>query len=86
MEKIYRTTVRKLIALVAVLSHGKDMTMTEEDKQLIAAYMGWKLSEWRMIDGSAHVVNPHFSDLTTPDSVFRKYRSGEIGIGFGSRV
>jgi len=37
--------------------------MTEEDKQLIAAYMGWKLSEWRMIDGSAHVVNPHFFDL-----------------------
>ena len=31
MEKIYRTTVRKLIALVAVLSHGKDMTMTEDD-------------------------------------------------------
>ena len=37
--------------------------MTEEDKQLIAEYMGWKLSEWRMIDGSAHVVNPHFFDL-----------------------
>lgn len=41
MEKIYRTTVRKLIALVAVLSHGKDMTMTEEDKKLIGKYMGW---------------------------------------------
>ena len=37
--------------------------MTEEDKQLISEYMGWKLSEWRMIDGSAHVVNPHFFDL-----------------------
>ena len=37
--------------------------MTPEDKQLIAEYMGWKLSEWRMIDGSAHVVNPHFFDL-----------------------
>lgn len=37
--------------------------MTPEDKRLIAEYMGWKLSEWRMIDGSAHVVNPHFFDL-----------------------
>ena len=37
--------------------------LTQEDKQLIAEYMGWKLSEWRMIDGSAHVVNPHFFDL-----------------------
>ena len=37
--------------------------MTEEDKQLISEYMGWKLSERRMIDGSAHVVNPHFFDL-----------------------
>ena len=37
--------------------------MTEEDKQLISEYMGWKLSGWRMIDGSAHVVNPHFFDL-----------------------
>ena len=37
--------------------------MTEEDKQLISEYMGWKLSEWMMIDGSAHVVNPHFFDL-----------------------
>ena len=53
--------------------------MTPEDKRLIAEYMGWKLSEWRMIDGSAHVVNPHFFDLTMPDSVFRKCRSGESG-------
>ena len=37
--------------------------MTEEDKKRISEYMGWKLSEWRMIDGSAHVVNPHFFDL-----------------------
>ena len=51
--------------------------MTPEDKRLIAEYMGWKLSEWRMIDGSAHVVNPHFFDLTMPPSAFRKCRSGE---------
>ena len=56
--------------------------MTPEDKRLIAEYMGWKLSEWRMIDGSAHVVNPHFFDLTMPDSVFRKYRGGMIGATF----
>ena len=37
--------------------------MTEEDKKRISEYMGWKFSEWRMIDGSAHVVNPHFFDL-----------------------
>ena len=37
--------------------------MTEEDKKRISECMGWKLSEWRMIDGSAHVVNPHFFDL-----------------------
>ena len=37
--------------------------MTDDDKKRIAEYMGWKLSEWRMIDGSAHVVNPHFFDL-----------------------
>ena len=37
--------------------------MTDEDKKRISEYMGWKLSEWRMIDGSAHVVNPHFFDL-----------------------
>ncbi len=37
--------------------------MTEEDKNLIADYMGWKFSEWRMINGSAHVANPHFFDL-----------------------
>ena len=38
--------------------------MTEEDKKRISEYMGWKFSEWRMIDGSAHVVNPHFFDLS----------------------
>jgi len=53
--------------------------MTEEDKKRISEYMGWKLSEWRMIDGSAHVVNPHFFDLTMPPSAFRKCRSGGIG-------
>ena len=37
--------------------------MTDDGKKRIAEYMGWKLSEWRMIDGSAHVVNPHFFDL-----------------------
>ena len=37
--------------------------MTDEDKKRISECMGWKLSEWRMIDGSAHVVNPHFFDL-----------------------
>ena len=37
--------------------------MTEEDKKRISECMGWKFSEWRMIDGSAHVVNPHFFDL-----------------------
>jgi hypothetical protein len=53
--------------------------MTDDDKKRIAEYMGWKLSEWRMIDGSAHVVNPHFFDLTMPPSAFRKCRSGGIG-------
>lgn len=37
--------------------------MTDEEKQIISDYMGWKLSEWVMIDDSAHVVNPHFFDL-----------------------
>jgi len=37
--------------------------MTEEDKQLIAAYMGWKLSEWRMIDGSAQDIDTADFDL-----------------------
>jgi hypothetical protein len=37
--------------------------MTEEDKKRISECMGWKFSEWRMIDGSTHVVNPHFFDL-----------------------
>ncbi len=37
--------------------------MTNEDKRIVADYMGWKMSEWMMIDGSAHVVNPHFFDI-----------------------
>ena len=40
MEKVYRATVKKPITLVAVLSHGKDIIMTDEDKQLIAEYVG----------------------------------------------
>ena len=54
--------------------------MTEEDKQLIAEYMGWKLSEWRMIDGSAHVVNPHFFDLNDAGlCVQEMQKRGDVG-------
>jgi hypothetical protein len=43
VEKIYRTTVRKLIALVAVLSHGKDMTMTEEAEDLLIDILRYEI-------------------------------------------
>ena len=48
--------------------------MTEEDKKRISEYMGWKFSEWRMIDGSAHVVNPHFFDLNDAGLCVEKMR------------
>ena len=41
MEKVYRATVKKPITLVAVLSHGKDIIMTDEDKKRISEYMRW---------------------------------------------
>jgi hypothetical protein len=43
VEKVYRATVKKPITLVAVLSHGKDIIMTDEDKKRISEYMRWNI-------------------------------------------
>ncbi len=57
MEKVYRATVKKPITLVAVLSHGKDIIMTDEDKKRIAEYMTWEednfFEGYRTLDGLA---------------------------------
>ena len=66
MEKVYRATVRKPIALVAALSHRKDIAMTKEDKKRISEYMKWTYEPDRhciVSEGENHRRIAHNLDL-----------------------
>ena len=56
--------------------------MTDEDKKIVADYMGWKMSEWMIIDGSAHVVNPHFFDLNDAGLVVQEMQKRGDWVSF----